>query len=74
MTALVSSVALACLALGAMNVYQAVTGKRVSKKPSSRSDAVMRRQSAVAGTVLVTLCLLLTAMWGTVLVAQAAGS
>ena len=45
--------ALFALVLGGMNLYQAITGNRLSKKPSTRSDAVMRRQSAIAGTILV---------------------
>jgi hypothetical protein len=52
-------VAVPALILGGMNLYQAVTGKRLSKKPSVRTDAVMRRQSAIAATVLLVLCALL---------------
>jgi len=65
--ALLSAVALGGLVLGGMNLYQAVTGKRVSKKPSTRSDAVMRRQSAIAAPVMFACTALTTAMVGTVL-------
>lgn len=67
MIVLVSSVALACLVLGGMNLYQAITGRRLSTRPSTRSDAVVRRQSTVAGTVLVALGILLVAAAGMVL-------
>jgi hypothetical protein len=45
------------LALGLMNAYQAVTGRRLSKRPSVRSDRQMRRQSAIAAVVLIGLAL-----------------
>jgi hypothetical protein len=40
------------LALAALDAYQAITGTRVSKQPSWRSDEQMRRQSAIAAGVL----------------------
>ena len=46
------------LALAAVNGYQAVTGKRVTSKPSRRTDEQMRRQSAIAAVVLGVLGLL----------------
>ena len=46
-------VALAALMLGGMNAYQAVTGRRLSRRPSTRSDQQMRRQSAIAAVVLI---------------------
>jgi len=55
-------VALPALVLGVMNLYQAVTGNRLSKKPSTRSDSAMRRQSAIAGTVLIGCTALLAIM------------
>lgn len=65
--ALGCSLAVASLTLGGMNIYQAVTGKRLSKRPSTRSDAVMRRQSAIAGTALLVSCALLAATMGALL-------
>ena len=65
--ALAGVVALAALTLGGMNLFQAVTGKRLSKKPSTRSDAVMRRQSAIAGAVLVVLGVLLAVLLAMIL-------
>ncbi|RHA39942.1 hypothetical protein [Cellulomonas rhizosphaerae] len=62
-----SVLALAALTLGGLNAFQAVAGKRLSKEPSMRSDAVMRRQSATAGVVLVALSVLLMAMLGAML-------
>jgi hypothetical protein len=62
MLALAGTVALGALVLGGMNLFQAVTGRRLSKRPSRRSDAVMRRQSAIAGTALVTMAVLLVAL------------
>ena len=50
-------VLLAALALGLMNAYQAVTGRRLSKRPSVRSDRQMRRQSAIGAVVLIGLAL-----------------
>jgi hypothetical protein len=65
--AMLSIVALGTLVLGGMNLYQAVTGKRLSKKPSTRSDAVMRRQSAIAAPVMFACTALVTATLGLVL-------
>ena len=48
----------ACLALAVLNAYQAITGRRVSKRPSQRTDEQMRRQSAIAAMVLGILGLL----------------
>jgi hypothetical protein len=48
-----------CGVFVALNAYQAATGKRVSKRPSRRTDAEMRRQSALAAIVLGVLGLLL---------------
>jgi len=42
-----------CLFLGAVDGYQAVTGRRVTKRRSRRTDAQMRRQSAIAAIVLL---------------------
>jgi hypothetical protein len=53
------AVALAgCVALGLADAYQAVTGKRLSKRPSTRTDEQMRRQSAIAAVVLISLAAL----------------
>jgi hypothetical protein len=41
-----------CLVVAALNAYQAVTGLRVSKRPSRRTDRQMRVQSAIAAIVL----------------------
>jgi hypothetical protein len=41
-----------------MNAYQAITGRRLSKAPSKRDDATMRRQSAIAAVLLGTLAVL----------------
>ena len=41
-----------CFALASADAYQAITGRRLSKKPSSRSDELMRRQSAIAAVAL----------------------
>ena len=46
------------LALGALDGYQAVTGNRVSRRPSRRTDEQMRRQSAIAAAVLAPMGLL----------------
>jgi hypothetical protein len=43
---------LATAALAMADGYQAVTGKRLSKRPSRRTDDQMRRQSAIAAIVL----------------------
>ena len=50
-------VLLGALVLGLMNAYQAVTGRRLSKRPSVRADGQMRRQSAIAAAVLIGLAL-----------------
>ena len=42
----------ACVFVAVLNAYQAVTGRRLSKAPSRRDDATMRRQSAVAAVLL----------------------
>ena len=47
-----------CLFVAGVNAYQAITGKRVSKRPSRRTDQQMRRQSAIAAVVLGLLGLL----------------
>lgn len=53
----------ACRALAGLDAYQAITGRRVSKRPSQRSDQQMRRQSAMAAIVLtVAAAALLTIM------------
>ncbi|GAB1644429.1 hypothetical protein KRMM14A1259_48520 [Krasilnikovia sp. MM14-A1259] len=41
-----------------LNAYQAITGRRLSKAPSKRDDATMRRQSAIAALLLGTLAVL----------------
>lgn len=38
--------------LAILNGYQALTGKRISQRPSRRSDEEMRMQSAIAAVVL----------------------
>jgi hypothetical protein len=43
----------------ALDGYQAVTGRRVSRRPSRRTDREMRVQSAIAAVVFGFLCLLL---------------
>jgi hypothetical protein len=48
--------------LGSANAYQALTGQRLSKRASVRSDELMRRQSAIAAAVLVPLALLVMAL------------
>lgn len=58
----VSLVALAGAVLGSLNAYQAITGRRISKKPSVRTDAQMRRQSAVAAIVLLGMSALIVTM------------
>jgi hypothetical protein len=45
--------AMPVLVVALLDLYPAVTGRRVSKKPSRRTDAEMRRQSAIAGVVLM---------------------
>ena len=47
------------LVIAALDGYQAITGRRVSKRPSRRSDQQMRRQSAIAAVVLTVLALIL---------------
>ncbi len=54
---MIALVLVAAVALIALNAYQAVTGRRVSKRPSQRSDQQMRRQSAIAVVVLGLLLL-----------------
>jgi uncharacterized membrane protein YidH (DUF202 family) len=43
----------------ALDGYQAVTGRRVSRRPSRRTDREMRVQSAIAAVVFGFICLLL---------------
>jgi hypothetical protein len=54
-------VLVACLALAALDGYQAVTGRRLSKRPSRRTDEEMRRQSAIAAVLLTLLAVVLLA-------------
>ena len=49
------------LAIAALDGYQAITGRRLSKRPSRRSDEQMRKQSAIAAVVLTLLALVLSA-------------
>jgi hypothetical protein len=51
-----------CIALAGADAYQAVTGRRLSKRPSRRTDEVMRRQSAIAAAVLAGLGLVLVGL------------
>ena len=51
-------VAVAALALGSVNGVQAITGRRLSSRPSVRSDAQMRRESAIAATVLIVVAVI----------------
>ena len=44
-----------CFGLAAADAYQAVTGRRLSKRPSRRTDQQMRRQSAIAAALLILL-------------------
>jgi hypothetical protein len=44
------------LMVAALDGYQAITGRRVSKRPSRRTDHQMRVQSAVAAIVLSAIC------------------
>ena len=53
--------AFASLGLAGLDGYQAITGKRVNKRPSRRTDAQMRRQSAIAAVVLGVLGLIVLA-------------
>jgi hypothetical protein len=41
-------VLIVAIAICVLNGYQAVTGRRVSRRPSQRSDHQMRVQSAIA--------------------------
>jgi len=50
--------ALAVYVVAAVDAYQAITGRRVSKRPSQRSDQQMRRQSAIAAGVLAVVATL----------------
>jgi len=52
-------VLIACQLIAAVDGYQAVTGRRVSKRPSRRTDQEMRRQSAIAAVVLTGLAVIL---------------
>jgi hypothetical protein len=42
-----------CLAIGGLDGYQAITGRRLSKRPSRRTDHQMRVQSTIAAVALV---------------------
>jgi hypothetical protein len=55
---LLAILGLPALVIGTLDAYQALTGNRVSKRPSRRSDAEMRRQSAIAAAVLLPVGLL----------------
>lgn len=55
---LVIAVAALCFLVGGLDACQALTGRRVSKRPSRRSDEKMRRQSAIAAVVLGALGLI----------------
>lgn len=59
MELLLALVLVLAVVLAIADGYQAVTGKRLSKRPSRRTDEEMRRQSAIAATVLGALSLLL---------------
>jgi dolichol kinase len=50
----------AMLVVAALDGYQAITGRRLSKRPSRRSDEQMRKQSAIAAVVLTVLAVVLT--------------
>lgn len=54
--------AMATAILGSLNAYQAITGRRVSRKPSVRTDEQVRRQSAGASVVLLGSTVLLAVM------------
>ncbi len=43
------------LVVGGADAYQAVTGHRLSKRPSVRSNRRMRVESAIAAVVLIAL-------------------
>jgi hypothetical protein len=49
------------LSIAALDAYQAITGRRLSKRPSRRSDEQMRKQSAIAAVMLTVLALILAA-------------
>jgi hypothetical protein len=49
------------LVIASLDAYQAITGRRLSKRPSRRTDEQMRRQSAIAAVVLTFLALVLAA-------------
>ena len=49
------------LLIASLDGYQAMTGRRLSKRPSRRSDEQMRKQSAIAAVVLTVLALILLA-------------
>ena len=38
--------------IASANAYQAITGNRLSRKPSRRSESKMRRQSTIAAVTL----------------------
>jgi hypothetical protein len=50
------------LVVAAVDGYQAITGRRVSKRPSRRTDRQMRVQSAIAAIVLSAMCVGLIAL------------
>jgi hypothetical protein len=50
------------LVVAALDGFQAVTGRRLSKRPSRRTDRQMRVQSAVAAIVLSAMCVGLIAL------------
>lgn len=54
--------AVPALVLALLDGYQAVTGRRLSKKPSVRTDRRMRQESAVAALVLLVLVALMLAL------------
>ena len=41
--------------VGAADAYQAITGNRLSKRPSVRTERRMRVESAIAAVVLIAL-------------------
>ncbi len=62
---LLAVVGTAAGALAVLNAYQAVTGRRLGNRPSTRRLVVMRRQSALAALVLgwLSLVVLLLAVY-----------
>jgi hypothetical protein len=58
---LLSGVVLAVV-VASLDLFQAVTGRRVSTKPSKRTDSEMRRQSAIAAAVLFACAVALLAL------------